>query len=314
MSNRALLYFGSGNRATEWKAQMEKLIPSLTFRVWPDVGDINEVHYVLSFRPPSGVLNTLPNLKVMFCAGAGVDAFLADPVLPAHIPLVKLVEEGLTRGMTEYVVMQVLCWHRDMYSYLKQQQDGLWNQLPQVLWDERNVGIMGMGELGRGAARVLTSMGFPVFGWVSTMRDSDIKGVTLYAGMGELEAFLSNVSILVILLPLTSDTMGLLNAKTLQHLPKGSFVVNAARGPIIVLQDLIQALDSGHLAGATLDVFDEEPLPTSSPLWTHPKVVITPHVAARTVVAGSAAQVSKNIQKFEQTGMLDHIVPRDRGY
>jgi len=258
-----------------------------------------DVDYVLSFRPPPGLLARMKRLKAAFCLGAGVDGFLANGDYPEQVPLVRFVDPTLTTEMTQYVLLHVLMIHRHQRLFDEAQPKRQWRQmfLPRRTEDTR-IGMFGLGEIGAFAASSLYQLGFKVSGWSRTKKQ--IEGVTSFAGDEELNAFLGQTDILVCLLSLTRKTKGILNAKTFAAMPKGSYVVNAARGGHLIETDLLVALDSGQLAGAVLDVFDKEPLPVESPLWNHPKITLTPHIAAICEPPVAARWVLDGIASFER--------------
>jgi glyoxylate/hydroxypyruvate reductase len=307
----AILFLSPSDDPAEWLPELQRQLPDREVRVWPDIGDPDDIDYALIWRPPAGVLKRLPNLKVMLSLGAGVDGVLNDPELP-DLPLVRMVEPGLTEGMTEFVVLQVLHWHRQMEAYRVQQRDRVWRQLPQKLARERRVGFLGLGVLGADAARVLKELRFDVAGWSRSTRD--LAGITCFHGASGLSAFLARTEILVCLLPLTDETAAILNWETLAALPKGACVVNVARGGHVDEAEMLAALDSGHIAGASLDVFTEEPLPPDHPFWTHEKVIVTPHVAAVTHARTSVVHIAEQIRRFEAGLPLENLVDRRRGY
>jgi glyoxylate/hydroxypyruvate reductase len=307
----AILFLSPSDDPAEWLPELQRQLPDREVRVWPDIGDPDDIDYALIWRPPAGVLKRLPNLKVMLSLGAGVDGVLNDPELP-DLPLVRMVEPGLTEGMTEFVVLQVLHWHRQMEAYRVQQRDRVWRQLPQKLARERRVGFLGLGVLGADAARVLKELRFDVAGWSRSTRD--LAGITCFHGASGLSAFLARTEILVCLLPLTDETTAILNWETLAALPKGACVVNVARGGHVDEAEMLAALDSGHIAGASLDVFTEEPLPPDHPFWTHEKVIVTPHVAAVTHARTSVVHIAEQIRRFEAGLPLENLVDRRRGY
>ncbi|HSK39501.1 MAG TPA: glyoxylate/hydroxypyruvate reductase A, partial [Arenibaculum sp.] len=215
-------------------------------------------------------------------------------------------------GMAEYVALQVLYWHRNAHAYRTQQQQAQWRPLPEKLAGERKVGILGLGELGSAAAGTLRSLGFDVAGWSRSPRS--LAGTTCLHGAAGFDDLLARSEILVCLLPLTPGTNGILNARTFAVLPRGAVIVNAARGAHVVESDLLAALDSGRIAGASLDVFAEEPLPPGHPFWTHPSVVVTPHVAAQTHARTAAASVVEQIRRHRAGLPLSNLVDRTRGY
>ena len=273
----------------------------------------DSIDYVLSFRPPPGLLKSLPNLKVIFSLGAGVDGFLADPEFPAHVPLVRFVDNSLATEMAQYVLLQVLLVHRDHRALDAAQKEGRWAQtmLPRRTQETR-VGILGLGEMGALSARLLADLGFSVSGWSRTPKN--LPGVKNFAGADALADFLAQCDLLVCLLPLTPDTRGILNAKTFAMLPKGAYVINAARGGHLVEADVIPAIESGQLSGAALDVFETEPLPASSPLWRHPKVTLTPHIAAISELGPSVQMVVDGIRRHQRGETLLNVVDISRGY
>jgi glyoxylate/hydroxypyruvate reductase A len=306
-----LLFLSADDPAEEWRAELSARIPGLEFRIWPEAGDPAAVEVALVWRPPPGELARYPNLKAVLSLAAGVDGLLADPELPV-VPVARMVDPSLTRTMTEYVLLAALRHHREFDRFERAQRTHEWAYAYPPQAAARRVGIMGLGELGARAAAALVAHGFPVLGW--SRRPKAIDGVVSYAGHGELHSFLNRADILVCLLPLTADTTGILDAATFAELPHGAFVINVARGQHLVERDLIEALDSSHLAGATLDVFREEPLPAGSPLWAHPKILVTPHVASYSVPATAADGVAANIRRALTGEPLLHQVDRARGY
>jgi len=308
----ALLFYSEIDAPGPWRAAFAKAFPQLQFRVYPEVGQKEDIRYALVWKPPTGLLATLPNLRAILSLGAGVDSLLQDVTLPRRVPILRLVDAGLRGQMTEYGVYAVLHFHRDMPFYREQQSLGVWRQLPPVPAAKRSVGVMGLGVLGGDLARVLVRLGFHVSGWSRGART--FEGVTCYHGRDQLKVFLSRCEILVNLLPLTPQTQGILNARTFSELRRGAAVVNLARGGHLVEADLLNALNSGQLSGAMLDVFQNEPLPKEHPLWTHPKVVITPHVSAQAVAELAEGQVIENVRRIERGETPVGMVDLDRGY
>lgn len=271
------------------------------------------IDYALSFRPPPGLLKSLPRLKAVFSLGAGVDGFLVDSDYPRHVPLVRFVDDTLSREMATYVVLHVLMFHRDQRALDEAQRKRVWLQsmLPRRA-EQTRIGMLGMGEIGTLCAERLRDLGFAVSGWSRTRKQA--KAIKSFAGDTELSTFLAQSDILVCLLPLTSDTKGILSAKTFAQLPKGAFLINAARGGHQIERDIVTAIDSGQLAGATLDVFETEPLPDSSPLWRHPKITVTPHIAAISDPSASVHMVLDGIARFERGEPVANVVDIERGY
>ena len=307
-----LLFYSTVDSAARWRAQLERLTGELDIRVWPEIGDPADIDYALVWRPEPGLLAALPNLKLILSLGAGVDHLLGDPQLPRHLPIVRLVDPHMTAAMSEYVTLQVLRLHRGDLDYRAQQQAKEWRELDQKNAADRRVGILGFGELGQDAARKLRALGFDVAGW--SRSEKTAAGIACHAGAAGLPRLLACSEILVCLLPLTAETEGILNARTLTLLPRGAALVNAARGAHLVEEDLLAALASGQLSGAVLDVFHEEPLPAGHPFWHHPRIVVTPHVAAFTNPQTAAPIILDNIRRFEAGRPLLNRVDPARGY
>lgn len=311
----AMLFASAVDDPDAWRAALAALEPKLELRVWPEVGRIGDIETALVWRPEPGMLARLPALRAVFSLGAGADHIFADDSLP-DVPVVRLVDPALTAQMVEYVLLAVLCRHRETARYRAFQARREWRQLPPVPAARRRVGIMGMGEIGRACAAALAGLGFAVAGWRrGTARpDAGAAGVELYAGADGLGPFLARTDVLVCLLPLTGETAGILDAGLFARLPRGAYVVNAARGGHQNEADLLAAVDSGHLSGAWLDVCREEPPPPSSPLWRHPRVVLTPHVAGQVTAETAAAQVAENLRRLRAGAPLLEVVDPARGY
>jgi glyoxylate/hydroxypyruvate reductase A len=295
-----------------WRPLLIAALPGRDFRFFPELGDPAAIDTALVWQPGPGLLQGLPNLKLIVCLGAGVDAILADPSFPRHLPVVRLVDPYMTAAMSEYVVFQVLRLHRRDLDYLAQQRAAEWREHPQKNAAERPVGILGFGTLGQEAGRKLKALGFDIAGWSRSAKD--VPGIPTYAGAAEFDAILARSEILVSLLPLTRETEGLLDARALSRLPRGAAIVNAGRGRILVEADLLAALDSGQISAAVLDVFQTEPLPPGHPFWRHPRIVITPHIAADTHPATAIAAVVEAIREFEAGLPLTNRVDLARGY
>ncbi|MER8475889.1 glyoxylate/hydroxypyruvate reductase A [Mesorhizobium sp. M1163] len=274
------------------------------------------ITYAVVWKQRPNLLSSLPNLRAIFSIGAGVDHIFADPTLP-DVPVVKVVADNLTQYMTEYVVWRVLDHHRQGMLYRAQQQKKIWHEPQQRPASDISVGIMGLGTLGRAAASVLLSLGFPVNGW--SRSDRPMQGVSTYAGEAGLIPFLNATDILVVLLPLTPQTHGIINHGVLKELRKrnglgGSVLINAGRGRLQKDADILRALDDGTLKEASLDVFEVEPLPKTSPLWSHPKVFVTPHAAATSDPVHLAPIMLRQMDAFERGEALENVVDRDAGY
>ncbi len=308
----ALLFKSDIERHGAWERALKACDPDLDLRIWPNVGERADIDYALVWAPPHGELKRCSNLKVVFSIGAGTDHLTADPDFPRQLPIVRMVEPGLTAGMSEFVTMSVLYHHRFMIEYGIQRQNGVWAEISQIPTWRRRVGIMGLGVLGLDAIEKLKPFGFQLLGWSRSPKQ--VEGVTCHHGGEGQRDFLAGSDILVCLLPLTPDTRGILNAKSFAALPKGAVVINVARGGHLVEEDLLPALDSGHLSGATLDVFQEEPLPAGHPFWTHPRIVVSPHIASMTIPETAARAVIDNIRRFEAGQPMIGVYDRERGY
>jgi glyoxylate/hydroxypyruvate reductase A len=315
-SRCALLLAVAEPERTQWHAQLRALAPHRDLRLWPDrIGDPSAIAYACVWNPPAGLLNGFINLKAIFSLGAGVDHLLADPALP-HLPIVRIVDPDLTQRMTEYVVLNVLMHHRRSSLYKAQQAARRWREHPQPAASAVGVGIMGLGVLGRDAAEVLARLGFRVAGLSRTGKT--VPGIETFSGE-QRDAFLARTEILVCLLPLTTATRGILGLPLLRRLKRdgplgGAYLVNAGRGGLQIEADLLAALREGTLAGASLDVFATEPLPQESPLWHHPQVSITPHIAAVSDPRALVPNVLAQIERFEQGLPLKNRVDHGFGY
>jgi glyoxylate/hydroxypyruvate reductase A len=281
-------------------------------RVWPDTGPLDRVSYALVWKPPLGLLKTLPALKGILSLGAGVDHLFLDPDLPRGVPIVRMVDAGYAQQMSEYALYGVLHFHRNMGDYLAQQRRGQWRPLAAIPAAECSVGVMGLGILGLDFVRAVRPLGYRVLGWSRTHKD--LPGVVTFQGPDGLQPFLAGSRILANFLPLTSHTRGILNARTFAELPRGAALINIARGAHLVEADLLAALDSGQLSGALLDVFQEEPLPSGHPFWQHPKIFMTPHVAGQAIAELMVSQVVDNIRRIERGERPIGVVDPARGY
>ena len=307
------ILFRSGPAATaRWRPLLGALMPEHEIRYWPEIGDRAAIDYALVWQPEPGLLASLPNLKLIVGLGAGVDHVLGDPLLPKGVPIVRLVDPYMTDAMSEYVVLSVLRLHRQDLDYLAQQRARIWVEREQKNAAERPVGILGFGTLGQDAAKKLEALGFDVAGW--SRGTKAIPGFACYSGPTGLDAMLARSEILVCLLPLTAETTGILGAAAFARLPRGAGLVNAGRGGHLVEGDLIPALDSGQLSGAVLDVVGAEPLPADHPFWHHPRIIVTPHIAAETHPPTAAVIIREAIRAHEAGLPVENRVDPTRGY
>ena len=273
---------------------------------------MESIRYALVWKPPRGFLAQFPNLKAILALGAGVDPIPTDPALPKGVPLLRLVDAGFPAQMAEYAIYAVLRFQRRMGELESLQKQARWNQLDPFFIRDFPVGVMGLGVIGTVVAQRLAAAGYAMAGWAKSTKRLD--GVEVFSGSKAFKGFLSRSRVVVNALPLTPQTENILDAAAFAAMPRGGYIVNIGRGAHLVDRDLIAALDSGQLEGAMLDVFREEPLRSSHPFWHHPKIVVTPHVAAPTIASEVQVQVIENIKRLERGESPLGLVDRDRGY
>jgi glyoxylate/hydroxypyruvate reductase A len=295
-----------------WEASLRRVLPDVEFRCAPDLGDPAEIDVALVWRPAPGWLASLPNLKLILSQGAGVDHILADKLLPRDVPIVRLVDPYMTRSMVEYVAFQVLRLHLKEPEFRRQREQRIWRQLVPPSARDRRVGILGLGELGTACAEALVALGFDVAGWSRSPKQ--LPGVTSFSGAEAFGAFLARTEILVCLIPLTPATEGILCRTTFEQMPRGASVINVGRGGHLVEADLLAALEDGQVGEAVLDVFATEPLPQDHPFWDHPRIVVTPHVAALTNPATAAEVIAANVRLLERGEDWPDRIDRAAGY
>jgi glyoxylate/hydroxypyruvate reductase len=299
-----------------WAEAVRSLDPKRRVFIWPDVPDAASVRYVLAWHPPEEALAALPSLDVVFSLGAGVEHVLSRRNLP-DVPVVRIVSDDLTERMTEWVTLQVLIHHRQQRRYDRLQREWRWHELRQPAASEVRVGIMGMGVLGVSAASVLVALGFQVAGW--SRRPKAVAGVESFHGDSGLDPFLARTDILVALLPLTPETRGILSMPLFAKLARdgalgGPVLINAGRGGLQVEADIVRAIGEGVLIGASLDVFETEPLDPESPLWGFENVVVTPHCAGWSDPMELTRQIMDQIAAFEAGRPLRNVVDRSAFY
>ena len=307
----SVLYRSDEPRAAAWASYFAEHAPDLDFHVWPEVGDLGEIEYLIAWQAPAEFLASLPRLKVLFSSGAGIDHVDLSAV-PRHIPVVRMVEPGIIDGMVEYVSLAVLALHRDFFDYVAAKAAHRWAPIEVPPASSRTIGIMGMGVLGRAVLGRLTSYGFRLRGWNRSLRE--MPGVESFAGRDQLDSFLQGLDVLVCLLPLTPTTRSILNRDLFSALPPGAALINVGRGPHLVESDLLDALDSGQLSRAILDVTATEPLPPDHPFWAHPRVFVTPHVASMTQPETAAPILLENLRRHQRGEPLMDVIDRSRGY
>jgi len=308
----SVLFLGSGENGNAWLRALAAADPDLDLATSDEITDPNAVEYAIVGRIRPGELATYPNLAAILSMWAGVEHLLADDTVPVDVPIVRMVEPSLTRGMVEYVVGHILSILLRMDAY---RRDCAWRHPQRTsprFAPDLPVGIMGMGVLGRACAEALVGFDFPVNGF--SRGGEAVPGVTVYSGRDGLDEFLSRSSVVVLLLPRTAETEAVLNRRTLALLPAGAAVINAGRGELIDDDALLGALDAGHLSKAVLDVFREEPLPATHPYWTHPNVTVTPHIASVTNPRTAAPVLAENLARLRRGEPAGPLVDRRRGY
>ena len=304
------IYFhASATKPAPWVDALQAAFPSAEVAAWAPGAP--HADYAVVWAPPQQLLDEQPQLKAVFNIGAGVDALLPLRI-PQHTLLVRLDDAGMSVQMAEYVCQAVIRHVRELDVYEQATREGKWSYRKPRERADFPVGVMGLGVLGSRVARALQHFEFPVRGWSRSPRP--IEGVQCFAGDGEFDAFLAASRILVCLLPLTAQTEDILNRKTLGRLQPGGFLINVARGAHLVEDDLLALLDSGQLAGATLDVLRQEPPAPDHPFWRHPKITLTPHTSARTERDASVAQIAGKIRALERGEPVAGVVDRVRGY
>jgi len=306
-----VLFLSQVEAPERWLPALQKLLPLDKFFTAENF-DPASIDIALVGRPPAGSVAPLVNVKLVQSLWMGVDGLLADPTFPRDKPLARLIDPGMVAAMAESVVAHVLDYHRHHYFYRARKSEKKWQRLPQYMASDRTVGILGLGELGTTVAKKLMAFGFNVAGW--KRRPGEVAGIEFFTGQAGMEAMLERSQVVICLLPLTPQTRGVLNAKAFSRMPKGASIVNVARGGHVVVPDLLAALASGQLAHAYLDVFDTEPLPVDSPLWSHPEVSITPHTAALTEPRTAIAKVAENIECVRTGRPVTNLVDFSSGY
>ena len=306
-----LIYCPSASETARYLQAFQQALPEQQFVIEP-VAAPDGVEQIICWGPPAQFFSRYRHLRAVFALGAGVDKLVARADLPASVAIVRLLDAGMAEQMLEYVLFGVLQYQRDMDRYQRQQQRGHWQAYPTRSAATVRVTVLGAGEIGGYVAKGLVARGYPVTTW--SRQAHDREGIRSVAGLDALPDALAQTDVLVNLLPSTPATRQLLNAERLSALAPGAMLINAGRGDVLDDAALIAALDRGHLRCAMLDVFAEEPLPSTHPFWWHPGVLITPHVAAQTQLPEAVAQISRNLRALAAGTALTGVVERTRAY
>lgn len=295
-----------------WAQHLKELLPEHTVLAYPAISSRSDIDIAVVWRPPEGWLSSLPNLQLTVSIGAGIDHIVEDPSYPREIPVLKTVGPDMIQRMREYILLHVLRLHRKLPLLQELQSHTIWQQPITPIASNRQVGVMGMGGMGTAAAFSLADIGFNVRCWARSPRS--IPGIHSFAGDEQLPEFLNDTEILVCLLPLTNMTKGILGNSLFSQLPQGACVINAARGQHLIEQDLLDALESGQISQATLDVFTTEPLPDKHEFWQHPNILVTPHVASLIDPVSGGKVIADNIQLYVNGQSLVDLTEAVKGY
>lgn len=307
------LYFNIDDTDNRILEALRSKLHSHTIEQWPQCEDLSQIDAAIVWKPPIDFFNGLDNLRAIFSVSAGVDHLLNHPHLPTNTSLVRLTDAGMAQPMAEYVLYGVLHAQRRMNEMAQAQRERVWrHEIKPYLAEDFRVGILGAGELGQIAARRLLANGYAVSCWSRTAKE--LTDIEHYAGVEGLKAMLASVQALVCLLPLTKETTGIIDEQLLSGLPSGAFIINPGRGDHVNDNALLSALDSGHISGALLDVFQTEPLPSEHAYWQHPNVIITPHVAANTSLKHAVEQIAEGVEALEQGKTPRGLVSFEHGY
>ncbi|MFD2201287.1 2-hydroxyacid dehydrogenase [Shivajiella indica] len=298
-----------GRDVSIWVENITKIDKNIKVQVFPEIKDTEDVQAVILWQHPHGILDSFPNLKLICSMGAGVDHILTDKNIPGHLPITRIVDEKLTFSMTNYVIMGVLNFHRQIFRYLKDKNRKVWDMSnPEIAV---RVGVMGSGELGGDVIEKLSYMGIEVVG----LGNSPKTGLDYpYFDKSQTEEFLKAINVLVCMLPLTKETEGILNMDLFRKCNKGTYLINVARGKHLIEEDLLLAIEEGLISGALLDVFQNEPLPESHPFWLKEEITITPHIASVTNPEAASPQIVENYHRMKSNMKLLNEIDRNKGY
>jgi glyoxylate/hydroxypyruvate reductase A len=308
----AMLFYSKFDDASDWRDHLLRELPDLDFRAHPDVGDPAAIETAMVWKAPPGEMRKYPNLKLIVNIGAGVDYILKDDTLPPGVPIVRLVDPEQMRMMSQYVLLTVLRYLREFPALEKQRRARQWRYIHPRESATVPVGIMGLGHIGTHAAQELLRQGFPVSGWSRTPKT--VEGVTTFHGPAQLKDFLARSQILILIMPFTPETDGIVGRDVLYALPRGAKIINIGRGQLVDEAALAAAIRDGQIGGATLDVFRTEPLPPDHPFWDIEAIDITPHLASIAIPSSASRQIAENIRRLRAGQPLLNVVDRRRGY
>jgi glyoxylate/hydroxypyruvate reductase A len=290
-------------------------LPQADVTIWNEGQGAGARYAVISGAPPAQLFVDHPRLRALFATGAGIDKLLASETLPAALPIVRLEDAGMAAQMASYCVGETLVWMRHADAYAAQQRASVWKPLPAAEFSDWPIGIFGLGVLGRRVAEIFAALGFTVNAYARSRRSEEpFRCFAESDGPEAFDAFLEATRVLILLAPLTPATQDRFDGAALARLRRGAYVINVARGGLLVEEALLALLDNGRLAGAALDVFREEPLPPGHPFWMHPKVRVTPHISALTLIEPSTEQIAEKIRRLERGEPISGVVDRARGY
>ena len=308
----AIAYISRDTDGQLWKKAFEAALGPVDFRTIDHLGDKADVEIVLAWKPPGGLIASFPNVKMIVSLGMGVDHLLADDRLPEGVPITRIMDDGLVGQMSEYALYWALRHHRDIDKYAASQRVRQWKVEDFIDTIHRRIGVLGLGTIGQDTANKFAALGFPTAGWSRTQKT--LPGIKTFHGADGLAQVLAQSDILINVLPLTRETRGIMDAKVFATLPKGAYFINMARGGHVNDEALLAALDSGHLSGAALDVFNTEPLPADHAYWNHPKVHVTPHIAGATNPRTASPGVIENIRNIRAGRPLINTIDPKSGY
>lgn len=304
----SVIVISPGRDPEAWVQELKNQHPGMKIIAYPEEHNQEEVEYAITWKHPRGIFKNYPNLKVIASMGAGVDHITSDPEIPENVTITRIIDDQLTLDMSAFVLALVMNHLRDLSFHHSHKT---WEPTNYLKIEDQRIGVMGVGVLGSAVVKTLTNVGFKVSGWATQPKTQ--ADITIY-GEEQLDEFLGQTTILVCLLPLTQQTENILNKELFKKLPKGAYIINVARGQHLVEHDLLEMVDTGHLSGASLDVFRKEPLPEEHPFWKNPKIRITPHIASVTDPKKVVPQLVENYIRMTEGKPVKNIVKREKGY